>query len=139
MMVMIESKMANRYSPEMKLSVFVKTGAIHAPTTFYRWYERFVEQGPEGLEVRPSSPSRVWNRTSEAVRDQIVTLALDESEQSPRELAVEFTDTKKYFASAASVYRLLKSHDLNQPGLDRDQGYRCVQRQDLRAQPDVAD
>ncbi|MDP1575264.1 MAG: IS3 family transposase [Cypionkella sp.] len=82
------------------------------PTTFYRWYDRFVEQGPEGLEDRPSSPSRVWNRIPEAVRGQIVTLALEKPELSPRELAVTFTDTEKYFVSEASVYRLLKSHDL---------------------------
>lgn len=82
------------------------------PTTFYRWYDRFVEQGPEGLEDRSSSPSRVWNRISEAVRDQIVALALEEPELSPRELAVRFTDTEKYFVSEASVYRLLKAHDL---------------------------
>ena len=82
------------------------------PTTFYRWYDRFVEHGPEGLEDRPSSPSRVWNRIPDAVRDQIVTLALEEPDLSPRELAVKFTDTKKYFISEASVYRLLKSHDL---------------------------
>ena len=82
------------------------------PTTFYRWYDRFVDHGPEGLEDRPSSPSRVWNRIPEAVRDQIVTLALEEPELSPRELAVKFTDTEKYFVSEASVYRLLKSHDL---------------------------
>ena len=31
---------------------------------------------------------------------------------SPRELAVTFTDTKGYFVSEASVYRLLKAHDL---------------------------
>ena len=31
---------------------------------------------------------------------------------SPRELAVRFTDEKKYFVSEASVYRLLKAHDL---------------------------
>jgi putative transposase len=31
---------------------------------------------------------------------------------SPRELAVRFTDTKKYFVSEASAYRLLKSYDL---------------------------
>src|SRR6202048_3655572 len=31
---------------------------------------------------------------------------------SPRELAVRFTDTEKYFVSEASVYRLLKAHDL---------------------------
>jgi putative transposase len=33
-------------------------------------------------------------------------------ELSPRELAVRFTDTEKYFVSEASVYRLLKSLDL---------------------------
>ena len=82
------------------------------PTTFYRWYDRFVEHGPEGLADRPSSPSRVWNRIPDAVRDRIVALALEEPELSPRELAVRFTDTEKYFVSEASVYRLLKSHDL---------------------------
>ena len=82
------------------------------PTTFYRWYDRFVEHGPEGLEDRPSSPSRVWNRIPDAVRDRIVALALEEPELSPRELAVRFTDTEKYFVSEASVCRLLKSHDL---------------------------
>ena len=34
------------------------------------------------------------------------------SELSPRELAVRFTDTKGYFVSESSVYRLLKAHDL---------------------------
>ncbi len=39
-------------------------------------------------------------------------LALNEPELSPRELAVTFTDTKGYFVSESSVYRLLKAHDL---------------------------
>jgi len=82
------------------------------PTTFYRWYDRFVELGPEGPEDRPSSPSRAWNRIPGAVRDRILDMALEEPELSPRELAVRFTDTEKYFVSEASVYRLLKSHDL---------------------------
>jgi len=64
------------------------------------------------LEDRPSSASRVWNRIPNAVRDQIVTLALEEPDLSPCKLAVKFTDTKKYFISEASVYRLPKSHDL---------------------------
>ena len=46
------------------------------------------------------------------MRDQIVDLALNEPNLSPRELAVRFTDTRKYFVSEASVYRLLKSYDL---------------------------
>jgi transposase InsO family protein len=41
-----------------------------------------------------------------------VRLALDEPAVSPRELAVRFTDSKSYFVSEASVYRLLKDHDL---------------------------
>jgi putative transposase len=81
-------------------------------TTFYRWYDRYLSLGETGLEDRPSRPSRVWNRIPDNVRKQIVDLALDEPELSPRELAVRFTDTKRYFVSEASVYRLLKAHDL---------------------------
>jgi putative transposase len=49
---------------------------------------------------------------SDDVRARIVTLALDEPELPPRELAVRFTDAERYFVSEASVYRLLKAHDL---------------------------
>ena len=42
----------------------------------------------------------------------MITLALDRSELSPRELAVTFTDTEGYLVSESSVYRLLKAHDL---------------------------
>jgi putative transposase len=38
--------------------------------------------------------------------------ALDEPTLSPHELAVRFTDTENYFVSEASVYCLLKAHDL---------------------------
>ena len=81
-------------------------------TTFYRWYDRYQTEGPETLEDRSPMPSRVWNRIPDDIRDQIVDLALNEPELSPRELAVRFTDTKNYFVSEASAYRLLKSHDL---------------------------
>ena len=102
-----------RLVEQSHLSVQQTLARIGVPrTTFYRWYDRYIEHGPEGLEDRPSRPSRVWNRIPDAVRDQIVELALEESELSPRELAVRFTDTKKYFVSEASVYRLLKSYDL---------------------------
>ena len=46
------------------------------------------------------------------IQDQIVELALEQTELSPRELAVRFTDEKRYFVSEATVYRLLKAHDL---------------------------
>ncbi len=77
--------------------------------TFYRWYDRFSNGGPEALEDRSSAPSRVWNRIPDDIGDRIITLALDHADLSPRELAARFTDTESYFVSEASVYRLLGS------------------------------
>jgi putative transposase len=37
-------------------------------------------------------PNRVWNRIPETIHDQIIELALEQSELSPRELAARFTD-----------------------------------------------
>ena len=82
------------------------------PSTFYRWYDRYRAFGEAGLEDRIRGPRRVWNRILDVICKQILGLALDEPELSPRELAVTFTDTQGYFVSEASVYRLLKAHDL---------------------------
>src|SRR5512138_190146 len=81
-------------------------------STFYRWYDRYRAGGPEALEDKPSKPDRVWNRIPDEVRERIVAMALDVPELSPRELATRFTDNQSYFVSEASVYRLLKAHDL---------------------------
>ena len=62
--------------------------------------------------IAPHGQIGFWNRIPEAIRCQIVDLALDQPELSPRELAVRFTDEEKYFVSEASIYRLLKAHDL---------------------------
>ena len=64
------------------------------------------------MEDRPSRPSRVWNRIGAEIQNQIIDMALEQSELSPRELAVRYTDEKRYFVSEATVYRLLKAHDL---------------------------
>lgn len=95
------------------------------PTTFSRWHDRSIENGPEGLEDSPSQPSNVWNRIPDPVRDQIVDLALNEPDLSPRELAVRIADRETYprhglsdqwrshgSMSEASVYRLLWSCEL---------------------------
>ena len=113
-----------RYPASEKLEIIRLVERSHLPvrrtldklgipsTTFYRWYDRYRIFGGDGLEDRTSGPGRVWNRIPDDVRQQIVEMALDEPELSPRELAVTFTDTKGYFVSEASVYRLLKAHDL---------------------------
>ena len=80
--------------------------------TFYRWYDRYHAFGMAGLADRSSGPGRIWNRIPDDVRRQIVDLALEKPDLSPRELAVTFTDERGYFVSEASVYRLLKAHDL---------------------------
>lgn len=81
-------------------------------STFYSWYARYEMGGPEALEDHRPRPNRVWNRISDDVREQILELALDEPELSPRELAVTFTDRERSFVSEARVYRLLKAHGL---------------------------
>ena len=67
-------------------------GALHTldklgipKTTFYRWYDRFLAFGDAGLEDRNSSPGRVWNRIPDDVRGQIIDLALEETQLSPRD------------------------------------------------------
>ena len=113
-----------RYPASEKLEIIRLVEQSHLPakrtlatlgisrTTFYRWYDRYQTGGPEALEDRSSKPGHVWNRIPDEVRERVVDLALDEPELSPRELAVHFTDTKKHFVSEASVYRILKAHDL---------------------------
>ena len=81
-------------------------------TTFCRWYDRYLVFGEAALKDRNSNPGRVWNRISDAVRQKIIDLALEETQLSPRELAVRFTDNRAYLVSEASVYRLLKAQDL---------------------------
>ena len=113
-----------RYPASQKLEIIRIVEQSHLPAkrtldqlgiarrTFYRWYDRYREGGLEALEDRPSAPSRIWNRIGEDIRGQILEMALEQTELSPRERAVRFTDEKRYFVSETTVYRLLKTHDL---------------------------
>jgi transposase InsO family protein len=102
-----------RLVEQSHLSVRETLAKIGIPrATFYRWYDLYQTGGPEALEDHRPQPKRVWNPIPDAIRQQIIQLALDEPELSPRELAVGFTDTHGYFVSEASIYRLLKSQDL---------------------------
>jgi len=102
-----------RIVEQSHLSVRRTLAQIGIPrATFYRWYDLYQTGGPDELEDRSPKPARVWNRIADDVRGRILQLALDEPELSPRELAVRFTDSESYFVSEASVYRLLKAHDL---------------------------
>jgi transposase InsO family protein len=97
-------------SPPCRCGGRWKRSAFRAPPS--TGYDLHQAGGPEALDDRHPKPDRVWNRIPDDVRERIIKLAREESALSPRELAVRFTDTEGYFVSEASVYRLLKAHDL---------------------------
>jgi putative transposase len=81
-------------------------------STFYAWLDRHAAGGLEALEDRKARPERVWNRIPDQVRQKVIAHALEQSELSPREVAISFTDREQTFISEASVYRLLKAEGL---------------------------
>lgn len=81
-------------------------------STFYEWYKRYLEEGEAGLYARKPERRSFWNQIPDAERQQVVEVALDKPEMSCRELAYHITDTKKWFISESSVYRILKAHNL---------------------------
>ena len=91
--------------------------------TFYRWYDRYRESGPEALADHRSRPDRIWNRIPVAAgaggavhrREEVFCLG-------------------SFGLSAAEGAR---SH--HQPGLCGDQSRERVQGQDHRHQPALAD
>jgi transposase InsO family protein len=113
-----------RYPASEKLEIIRLVEQSHLPVkrtlaklgvsrpTFYRWYDLHSRFGEKELEDHRSGPARVWNKIPDEVRGQIVDLALDRPDLSPREVAVTFIDERAYFVSEASVYRLLKARNL---------------------------
>ncbi|MBS9718768.1 transposase [Pseudohalocynthiibacter aestuariivivens] len=81
-------------------------------TTYYRWYDLYLDGGLDALADRSPCPKPVWNRIPEQIRDDFVEFALDFEALTSRELAVKYTDEKRYFISESSAYRILKAADL---------------------------
>jgi len=81
-------------------------------STFYNWYRRYRDEGFDGLAERKSHTRRFWNRIPVEVKEQVLQIALEQPEKSPRELAAHITDTYENFISESSVYRTLKAYDL---------------------------
>lgn len=81
-------------------------------STFYQWYNAYLAQGYDGLADKPGKRKQFWNQIPEPEKQQIVELALEYTDRSPREVACLYTDTFKRFVSESSVYRILKSKGL---------------------------
>jgi len=95
------------------LSVKKTLDELQVPrSTFYRWYKQYLEEGEAGLVDHRPNPHQNWNRIPKEVRQEVVELALEHPERSPRQIAWLFTDQKGYFISESSTYRILKGFDL---------------------------
>jgi len=81
-------------------------------TTFYKWYNDYLEKGYDGLARKQSKLKTSWNTINPSDRDKVVEIALEKPELSSRELAWHITDTYRYYISESSVYRILKSNGL---------------------------
>ena len=78
--------------------------------TFYNWYSKFLEGGPDALEDLKSRVT--WNKIPDDYRAKVLEVALERTELSPREVAIFMTDTSGHFISESSVYRILKAANL---------------------------
>ena len=113
-----------RYPASEKLEIIRTVEASHLPTkrtlamlgipssTYYDWYARWVEGGIDALADQSPKPKSVWNRIPDPVRTDFVEFALEHEDLTSRELAVKYTDEKRYFVSESSAYRILKAEDL---------------------------
>jgi putative transposase len=113
-----------RYPASEKLEIIRTVEASHLPvkqtlamigipsSTYYDWYARWVEGGIDALTDRSPRPGSVWNRIPDDVREAFVEFALDHEDLTPRELAIKYTDEKRYFVSESSAYRILTAEDL---------------------------
>ncbi len=81
-------------------------------STFYGWYQRYVEQGFDALHDKKPAARGRWNAIPEKVQEEVLDLALERTDLSPRELACRYPDEKRYFVSESSVYRILKAAEL---------------------------
>jgi transposase-like protein len=113
-----------RYPASEKLEIIRTVEGSHLPTkqtldmlgiprsTFYRWYDLYLEDGLNGLSDKSPSPKSVWNRIPDDHRDDLIEFALEHEALTSRELAVKYTDEKRYYVSESSAYRILKEADL---------------------------
>ena len=112
------------YPASEKLEIIRMVEGSHLPTkqtldmlgiprsTFYRWYDLYLEDGLDGLSDKSPSPKSVWNRIPDDRRDDLIEFALEHEALTARELAVKYTDEKRYYVSESSAYRILKEADL---------------------------
>ncbi|MND34315.1 hypothetical protein D3C80_249270 [compost metagenome] len=102
-----------RYPASEKLEIIRTVEGSHLPTkqtldmlgiartTFYRWYDLYLDGGVDALEDLSPRPKAIWNRIPRDRRDNLIEFALEHEALTTRELAVKYTDEKRYFVLKA--------------------------------------
>ena len=108
-----------RYPASEKLEIIRTVEGSHLPTkqtldmlgiprsTFYRWYDLYLEDGLDGLSDKPPSPKSAWNRIPDDRRDDLIEFALQHEALTTRELAVKYTDEKRCSGNLIHWIKLL--------------------------------
>jgi len=99
-----------RRSPVAKKQTLAELGL--SASTYYRWQQRYRDQGEVGLVDRRPQPGTIWNRLRPEEEQTILQVALREPDHSPREIACWISDNAGFTISESSVYRVLKRHGL---------------------------
>jgi len=100
-----------RRAPQAKHRTIAELGLSRS--TFYRWQQRYRDQGEAGLVDRKPEPGAVWNRLRPQEETVILETALQQPDLSPREVACQVTDHAGFTVSETTVYRVLRRHGLN--------------------------
>jgi len=91
------------------LSTTQALGRLDLPrSTYYRWKQKFQQQGHVGLQDNKPCHKRVWNQLRPQEVDKIVELACMQPDRSSREIGLYITDNEGFSVSESSVYRILK-------------------------------
>ena len=51
-------------------------------TTFYRWYDRYLQRGEAGLQDQSPKPKHVWNRIPDEVKHKAASAPSSENSRS---------------------------------------------------------
>jgi len=77
-------------------------------STFYGWYQRYLDEGFDGLHDRKPAARGRWNRIPERVQKEVLDLALERTDLSPRETKVHAATSRILIPLNGSVIRVLR-------------------------------
>ena len=83
-------------------------------TLFYRWRQRLLRYGPEGLRPRPTRPTRWPRQATPALEHAVLAYALLWPTQGPARIAAQLRQSRcgHWRLRASGAYGILKRHGL---------------------------